>query len=184
MGVGYRLDGGKGFFYVVQMYPGCRDCTAPPGIIIRRITKGHDEHDYLKDLRQLPAMKINGATEFTIKCGLDPDEFVKAVCKQVKHGGFIGEKILIEDGAHDLADLVWDEAINRSRCGRIVAKDLSVRVHVCECGLSIDRDVNAARNILKRALTPGAASVGNAQGELASTPSISVEQADSLNCVG
>ena len=40
-----------------------------------------------------------------------------------------------------------------SRCGSIVPKDLSVRVHVCpECGLVLDRDVNAARNILALAL--------------------------------
>lgn len=35
-----------------------------------------------------------------------------------------------------------------SRCGTIVKKDLSVRVHKCDCGLEIDRDVNAAINIL------------------------------------
>jgi len=40
-----------------------------------------------------------------------------------------------------------------SVCGRIVAKGLSVRVHECpECGLVLDRDVNAARNILRVAL--------------------------------
>jgi len=36
-----------------------------------------------------------------------------------------------------------------SGCGSIVPKDLSVRVHACShCGLVLDRDVNAARNIL------------------------------------
>ncbi|MBO8138110.1 MAG: IS200/IS605 family element transposase accessory protein TnpB [Desulfotomaculum sp.] len=40
-----------------------------------------------------------------------------------------------------------------SQCGKTVPKDLSVRVHRCpHCGLVLDRDVNAARNILKRAL--------------------------------
>lgn len=40
-----------------------------------------------------------------------------------------------------------------SGCGCIVPKNLSVRVHRClECGLVLDRDVNAARNILHRAL--------------------------------
>mgnify|MGYP005812342537 CR=1 FL=1 len=40
-----------------------------------------------------------------------------------------------------------------SRCGRLVPKDLSVRVHRCpSCGLVLDRDVNAARNILMLAL--------------------------------
>jgi len=40
-----------------------------------------------------------------------------------------------------------------SGCGEIVKKDLSVRVHDCPyCNLVLDRDVNAARNILNRAL--------------------------------
>ncbi len=40
-----------------------------------------------------------------------------------------------------------------SRCQRIVEKSLSVRTHVCpHCGLILDRDVNAARNILARGL--------------------------------
>ena len=39
-----------------------------------------------------------------------------------------------------------------SRCGVIVKKTLAVRVHKCECGLVIDRDINAAINILNRGL--------------------------------
>ena len=35
-----------------------------------------------------------------------------------------------------------------SQCGLLVQKDLSVRVHKCSCGLKIDRDLNAALNIL------------------------------------
>src|SRR5512134_3664940 len=43
-----------------------------------------------------------------------------------------------------------------SACGANVPKDLSVRVHICsECGLTLDRDVNAARNILNLALQKG-----------------------------
>lgn len=38
-----------------------------------------------------------------------------------------------------------------SGCGEIIAKDLGMRSHDCPCGLSIHRDVNAARNILARA---------------------------------
>ena len=41
-----------------------------------------------------------------------------------------------------------------SRCGENVAKKLSVRTHRCsKCGLVLDRDVNAARNILLLGLT-------------------------------
>jgi putative transposase len=39
-----------------------------------------------------------------------------------------------------------------SGCGRVVPKDLSQRWHSCECGCSLDRDENAARNILARGL--------------------------------
>jgi len=39
-----------------------------------------------------------------------------------------------------------------SNCHQIVKKDLSERIHDCPfCGLTIDRDINAARNILMRA---------------------------------
>ncbi|GCE09334.1 RNA-guided endonuclease InsQ/TnpB family protein [Dictyobacter aurantiacus] len=42
---------------------------------------------------------------------------------------------------------------NCSGCGTLVKKSLSVRTHVCpKCGLLIDRDENAARNILAKAL--------------------------------
>jgi putative transposase len=40
-----------------------------------------------------------------------------------------------------------------SGCGRVVEKALSERTHSCpHCGLELDRDVNAARNILARGL--------------------------------
>ncbi len=53
-----------------------------------------------------------------------------------------------------------------SGCGELVKKDLSVRVHVCpHCCLELDRDLNAARNILFLALNsariePSGANVG------------------------
>lgn len=43
-----------------------------------------------------------------------------------------------------------------SSCGEIVRKSLAVRIHRCECGLVLDRDENAARNILGRAVPEGA----------------------------
>jgi putative transposase len=48
-----------------------------------------------------------------------------------------------------------------SGCGAIVSKTLSERMHVCDtCGLVLQRDVNAARNILRRALAePGTGSL-------------------------
>lgn len=62
-----------------------------------------------------------------------------------------------------------------SSCGAIVKKGLSTRTHICQCGTVLNRDHNAARNILSR----GLATVGhtgsygldpcNAWGENAST---------------
>jgi putative transposase len=40
-----------------------------------------------------------------------------------------------------------------SNCGSIVKKSLSMRTHVCKCGFVLDRDWNAAINILKLALS-------------------------------
>ena len=40
-----------------------------------------------------------------------------------------------------------------SNCGRIVKKSLSTRTHTCKCGCQLDRDENAAINILKKGLS-------------------------------
>ncbi len=39
-----------------------------------------------------------------------------------------------------------------SSCGEVVKKSLSTRTHACQCGCVLDRDHNAARNILSRGL--------------------------------
>ncbi|WP_293351927.1 MULTISPECIES: transposase [unclassified Microcoleus] len=62
-----------------------------------------------------------------------------------------------------------------SSCGAIVKKTLSTRTHVCKCGCVMDRDFNAAKNILSRGLgTVGhtgtfANHASNALGESTST---------------
>ncbi len=40
-----------------------------------------------------------------------------------------------------------------SSCGTVVKKTLSTRTHACQCGCVLDRDHNAARNILSRGLS-------------------------------
>jgi transposase len=46
----------------------------------------------------------------------------------------------------------YNTSQNCSGCGMKAPKDLADRQHDCpHCGLSIDRDLNAARNILSRA---------------------------------
>jgi putative transposase len=53
-----------------------------------------------------------------------------------------------EAGKHAVAVVSRGTSLNCSGCGQRVDKDLSVRVHSCPCGLVIDRDLNAARNVL------------------------------------
>jgi putative transposase len=46
---------------------------------------------------------------------------------------------------------------SNEQCGKEIKKDLSVRVHTCpHCGLSIDRDINAAINILRLGMVASA----------------------------
>ena len=47
-----------------------------------------------------------------------------------------------------------------SGCGQIVPKTLSERVHRCDCGLILDRDLNAAINVLTRGLSGSTPSSG------------------------
>jgi putative transposase len=79
-----------------------------------------------------------------------------------------------------------------SACGTRVKKSLSVRTHICPgCGLVLDRDHNAALNILAKALdrtggqseTGGEQSLQNAWGELAATSlsAVAEEQVGSWN---
>jgi len=62
-----------------------------------------------------------------------------------------------------------------SNCSVIVKKSLSTRTHVCQCGAALDRDENAALNILKRGIATvghtgsSVLDTGNAWGEITST---------------
>jgi transposase len=65
-----------------------------------------------------------------------------------------------------------------SACGALVKKSLSVRTHICtSCGVVLDRDHNAALNILAKALactlghreTSSSSEEENASGQTAST---------------
>lgn len=62
-----------------------------------------------------------------------------------------------------------------SQCGGVVKKSLSTRTHACACGCVLDRDHNAARNILSRGLATVGHTGGygldpcNASGEMTAT---------------
>ncbi|HLO87370.1 MAG TPA: transposase [Nostocaceae cyanobacterium] len=69
---------------------------------------------------------------------------------------------------------------NCSNCGESVKKSLSVRTHICNCGCILDRDHNAAINILAKALkqtgydlsTVGRTETFNACGEMTLYPDL------------
>ena len=56
-----------------------------------------------------------------------------------------------------------------SQCSCVVKKSLSTRTHVCSCGLVLQRDWNAAINILRKAKSRGGHPQSNATGVGAST---------------
>ena len=62
-----------------------------------------------------------------------------------------------------------------SSCGVIFKKSLSTRTHVCQCGCVLDRDENAAINILNKGLSTvghtgrSALDAGNSWGDSIST---------------
>lgn len=70
-----------------------------------------------------------------------------------------------------------------SNCGRTVKKSLSTRTHTCKCGCQLDRDENAAINILKKGLSTLGHSGSHAWGDEASTlvGQVLPKQASSLN---
>lgn len=67
-----------------------------------------------------------------------------------------------------------------SACGSVVPKTLAMRIHVCPCcGLVLDRDVNAARNILRKGIGMGCAEF-TPVGDLTSTEG-TMKQVGSVN---
>ena len=59
-----------------------------------------------------------------------------------------------------------------SACGATVKKDLSVRVHRCDCGYVADRDINAAINILHRGITIAGGNVTRMVGGMKTKPGV------------
>lgn len=69
-------------------------------------------------------------------------------------GGFLQilQAVAVKRGKQTVGTRPNGTSIECSACGNRVVKDLSVRVHRCNCGLVIDRDQNAGINILNRVL--------------------------------
>uniref|UniRef100_UPI00342CB709 RNA-guided endonuclease InsQ/TnpB family protein n=1 Tax=Okeania sp. SIO2F4 TaxID=2607790 RepID=UPI00342CB709 len=61
--------------------------------------------------------------------------------------------VAVKRGVHVVKVNPHNTSQNCSNCGHKVPKTLSVRTHSCpKCGTVLDRDENAARNILNKAL--------------------------------
>jgi putative transposase len=71
---------------------------------------------------------------------------------------------------------------NCSNCGKTVKKSLSTRTHVCRCGCVLDRDENAAKNILRIGLSTVGHTGTQACGDSTSTllGAILLEQVESV----
>jgi putative transposase len=57
-----------------------------------------------------------------------------------------------------------------SQCGVVKSKTLEERWHSCECGCELDRDTNAARNILNKHVGAGSVPQTNPRGESVEAP--------------
>lgn len=120
----------------------------------------------------------NRRSDFAHKLSRDlVDRFGVIVFEDLNTKGMVRNHYL----AKSISDVAWNQLVQMTRnkaveagsrvvlvdpyntsqrcssCGQIVKKELNVRVHQCPfCGLSIDRDVNAALNILGLGLQSGA----------------------------
>jgi putative transposase len=75
----------------------------------------------------------------------------------LKHFGQVYGKIIVEVNPKFTSQKC-------SNCGEIVKKSLSVRTHICQCGCILDRDENAAINILKEGLKQAGFEITNTVG--------------------
>ncbi len=82
--------------------------------------------------------------------GLARTRLAKSIL-DVAWGSFLQilQAVAVKCGKHTVGVNPRGTSINCSKCGTRVEKDLSVRVHSCGCGFTIDRDWNSALNLLK-----------------------------------
>ena len=93
--------------YVIELYPGCKGCSAPPGVIVRKVDAGSILWNEVKELPLFPLTKVDDYTEACIKCGPDPDEFRKQavpnmLCDEV-------DEVL----ADILAEDIWEAVLRK-----------------------------------------------------------------------
>jgi putative transposase len=118
-----------------------------------RVKNLRREHHHQVALKLVRRYGLIAVESLSIKNMLGNDRLARAI-SDVAWGNFL----LTLRSKAESAGVTYVEVDARgtspecSGCGRVVAKDLSQRWHFCECGCSLDRDENAARNILARGL--------------------------------
>ena len=125
---------------------------------VRRLAKRHDKVTCVRrDFHHKTALDLVRRFDVIAVENLNVKGLAQmALAKQVHDAGWAQFSAILADKAASAGrELVAVDPRGTSQecsgCGAEVRKDLSVRVHECPaCGLVVDRDVNAARNILRR----------------------------------
>ncbi|MEB3182306.1 MAG: transposase, partial [Nostocaceae cyanobacterium] len=105
-----------------------------------------------------------GFEKLNIK-GLARTRLAKSIL-DVAWGAFLNilQAVAVRRGKHTQEVDARGTSIECFNCGERVVKDLSVRVHDCpNCKVSLDRDLNASLNILKRTVGQPFAACGGAR---------------------
>ena len=118
-----------------------------------RVANLRREHAHQVALKLVRRYGLIAVERLSIKNMLKNDRLSRAIA-DVSWGGFL---LTLKSKAESAGvSVVEVDARGTSQecsgCGRVVRKDLSQRWHSCDCGCSLDRDENAARNILARGL--------------------------------
>jgi putative transposase len=127
-----------------------RQAVAKTHARVKNLRREHHHQVALKLVRRYGFIAVES---LSIKNMLGNDRLARAI-SDVAWGNFL----LTLRSKAESAGVAFVEVNARgtsqecSGCGQVVPKDLSQRWHSCECGCSLDRDENAARNILARGL--------------------------------
>jgi hypothetical protein len=108
----YRLPIHETACYAIELYQGCKYCSAAPGIVVRCIEKSSVYWEYVQEAPLFPLAKVDDIQEGAIKCGADPDEFRKIVVADLG-GTRVDDSIIDEDLAEIIADDLWESGILR-----------------------------------------------------------------------
>lgn len=118
-----------------------------------RVANLRREHHHQTALKLVRRYGFIAVESLSIKNMLGNDRLARAI-SDVAWGNFL---LTLRSKAESAGVVfvevnAWGTTQECSACGQVVPKDLSQRWHLCDCGCSLDRDENAARNILARGL--------------------------------